>query len=135
MTMNKLWQIRYAMENQVANDPANQFWQSFALNIFGICSDGKVHERIYYHLIERAQVPVLILTGDVPLFPMRKINVVTCLIDDLDRYVISRLSGGIAQFEVVSGCGHLLLDNAKEKCRSIIGKFCDTALSHSSHRP
>lgn len=134
MTTNKLWHVRNAVVNRVASDPANQFWQSFAMNIFGIASDGKAHERIYYHLIEQARVPILVLTGDVPLFPIRNCHAVPCLIDDVDRYIISRLAGGIAQFEVVSGCGHVLLVDAKEKCRSIIGKFCGTVLSRSSHQ-
>jgi len=133
LTMAKLWHIRNAISSAVANDPTNQFLQSLALNIFGIGSDGKAHERIYYHLIEQIRVPVLILTGDVPLFPVRNVNAVPCLVDDLDRYVVSRLTGDIAQFEVVSGCGHVLLVDAKEKCRSIVGAFYDTVRSRSSH--
>jgi pimeloyl-ACP methyl ester carboxylesterase len=126
LTMAKLWHVRNAISSAITSDPANRFLQAFALNIFGVDSNGGVHERIYFPLIEQSQVPVLILTGDVPLFPARNVNAVPCLVDDVDRYVVSRFTGGIAQFKIVSGCGHLLLIDAKQKCRSMIGDFCVT---------
>jgi len=125
MTMAKLWHVRNAISSAVASNPDNQFWQSLAINIFGVGADGKSHERIYYDLVQQAHVPVLILTGDVPLFPVRNVNAVPCLLDDVDRYVLRRFAGDSVQIEVVPGCGHVLLVDAKEKCRSIIGKFCD----------
>lgn len=135
MTMAKLWHVRNAMYSAISSAPANQFLQSLALNIFGVGSDGKAHERIYYHFIEQARVPVLILTGDVPLFPVRNVNAVPCLVDELDRYVIGRLAVDIAQIETVSGCGHVLLVDAKQECRSRIGKFYDAVRSRYSQPP
>jgi len=135
MTMAKLWHVRNAISSAVASNPANQFWQSFALNIFGVGSDGKAYERIYYDLVEQARVPALILTGDVPLFPVRNVNAVPCLVDDVDRYVLRRLAGDSVKLEVVPGCGHVLLVDAKEKCRSIIGKFYDTLRTEREQEP
>lgn len=129
LSMTKLWHIRDAICSAVAGDQANQFLLSFAMNIFGIPPDGSVHERLYYHLIENSKVPVLVLTGDVPLFPVRSINAVPCLIDDVDRYVIDHLSGNRAHIQTVPGCGHLLLIEGMQQCRSIIKLFCD-AVGH-----
>jgi pimeloyl-ACP methyl ester carboxylesterase len=128
ITMAKLWHVRDALRNAVANDPTNQFIQSFALNIFGVDSAEGYHERIYFPLIEAALMPVLILTGDVPLFPMRSAKAVPCMIDDVDRYVIERLAGSV-KLEVVPACSHLLLTDAKQKCRSLIGDFYDKWLA------
>jgi pimeloyl-ACP methyl ester carboxylesterase len=126
MTMAKLWHVRDAINRALVSNPANQFLPSFALNIFGVGPDSKTHERIYYPLIEQARVPTLILTGDVPLFPLRNVNAVPCLIDDVDRYMVSRLSSDIVQLAVVPDCGHLLLIDAQAACRSIIRRFYET---------
>lgn len=129
LTMAKLWHVRDAINGELLSDPTNRFLQSFSLNIFGIESGGKVHERIYFSLLEQSLRPILILTGDVPLFPARNVNAVPCLIDEVDQYVISRLVGNIAQLEIVPDCGHLLLVDAKQKCRGIIGRFYDTVIA------
>ncbi len=126
ITTAKLWYVRDDICRAVARDPANRFLRLFALNIFGIDPAGKIHERIYFHLFEQSRVPVLILTGDVPLFPPRIFNVFPCLFDDVDWYVVGRLAGNNAQIEVVPNCGHLLLVDAKQKCRRIISNFYDT---------
>lgn len=126
MTMAKLWHVRNAMSSAVARDPANHFLRSMALNIFGVDSAGQAYERVYYRFVEQPGKPVLILTGDVPLFPERNVNAIPCLIDDVDRYVVRHIADDSVQFEVVPGCGHVLLVDAKEKCRSIIGKFFST---------
>ena len=128
MTMAKLWHVRAALSSAIASDPTNKFLQALALNIFGVGSDGAVHERIYYHLIDQARKPILVLTGDVPLLPPRNINAVPCLVDDVDRYVMDRLAANNVCFEVVSGCGHVLLVDAKERCRNVIARFCESAL-------
>lgn len=135
MTMAKLWHVRNAMSSIVASDPANDFLRSLAANIFGVDSDGNARERIYYDVVEQTRVPVLILTGDVPLFPVRNANAVPCVFDDVDRYVVRRLAGDVVQFQVVSDCGHALLVEAKERCRSIVGKFYDTVRSLSTQGP
>ena len=135
MTMAKLWHVRNAMSSIVASDPANHFLRSLAINIFGVDSDGTAHERVYYDVVEQTRVPVLILTGDVPLFPVRNTNAVPCVFDDVDRYVVRRLAGDLVQFQTVSDCGHVLLVEAKERCRSIIGNFYDTIRSRSTQRP
>jgi len=132
MTMAKLWHVRNAMSSIVASNPADHFWRSLATNVFGVDSDGKTHERIYYGLVDQLRVPVLFLTGDVPLFPVRNVNAVPCLFDDVDLYVVRRIAGDIVQYERVAGCGHVLLVDAKELCRSIVGKFCGGVLSRST---
>lgn len=126
ITMAKQWYIRKGISSVVARNPANQFLRSFALNVFGVDSDGKVHERIYFPLIEQLRVPTLILTGDVPLYPARNTDAVPCLVDDVDLYVITRIACDRVQVKVVSDCGHFLLVDADQKCRGIIGHFYDS---------
>ncbi len=135
MTMAKLWHVKNAMSGMVASNPGNHFWRSLARNVFGVDSDGYGNERIYYGLVDQVQVPVLFLTGDVPLFPVRNVNAVPCLFDDVDLYVVKRFAGDIAQFERVPGCGHVLLVDAKEICRNIVGNFCSSVLSRSTLLP
>lgn len=126
MTMSKLWHINAAIGNAVANDPANQFLNAFALNIFGIAPDGTARERIYYSLVEQTRVPALILTGDVPLFPIRNAHTVPCVVDDVDRHFVGRFAGEHIQLRVIADCGHVLLVNAKQECGRIIAQFCAT---------
>jgi len=125
----KLWHIRTALIDAMQKDAENQFLRSLALNIFGFGADGSVHERLYYNFIEQAQLPMLILTGDVPLFPMRNVNAVPCLVDAVDRYVIGQASKGKARVELVADCGHVLLVDAAQQCRSIIGRYCTAILA------
>ena len=126
LTMAKLWHVRRFLIDALANDPANQFLQSFALNIFGVDADGNSHERIYYDLIEQVSVPIHIITGDVPLLPIRNVASVPCLIDDVDRYVVRRLFGDALQLAIVTDCGHHVLIDGEEECRKIVGRFSDS---------
>lgn len=128
LSVAKLWHVRDAICSAVAGDPANLFLHSFAVNIFGVLPDGSVYERLYYYLIENSKTPVLILTGDVPLFPVRSIIVVPCLIDDVDRYVIDHLSGNRAHIQTVPGCGHLLLIDGIQRCCCEINRFMSDIL-------
>lgn len=123
LTMSKLWHVRRAMSDAVAGTPDNQFLKSLALNVFGVGADEAAHERIYYDLVEKIHVPVLILTGDVPLFPVRSCNAVPCLIDDVDRHVVGRLAANKVEFKTVADCGHVLLVEAGEQCRKMVGEF------------
>jgi pimeloyl-ACP methyl ester carboxylesterase len=123
LTMGKLWHIRNAIFNFLASSPSNLFLKSFALNIFGVDADGNAHERNYLPLIEQSHKPILILTGDVPLFPVRNVNAVPSLVDEIDRYVISRFAGDKAKVEIVANCGHLLLIDAQQQCRRLIAEF------------
>ena len=123
LTMAKLWHVRREIGRVLAGIQLNQFMISYTGNIFGVSPDGSVSERIYYQLIENSKVPVLVLTGDVPLFPERDVNAVPCMIDDVDRYVIERLSGNKALVQTVSGCGHMLLTEDLDKCHRTVERF------------
>ena len=112
LSMAKQWQVTHAVREH-AKAARGKFWTEFAFNIFGVTEDGlDPADRIYYPLLQRLAVPACILTGDVPLFPVRASAATPCLIDAVDEDAILRYSNGKAVLRRVEGCGHLVLTDA-----------------------
>lgn len=45
---------------------------------------------VHYEKLEEVNAPILILTGDVHLWPLRKIDGFYCCLDNTDRYILSK---------------------------------------------
>ena len=122
LTTAKLWHVATAIGGAVARDPDNAFLRSFAEEIFGLGASTRT-DRIYYSLLKDAQIPIHIVTGDLPLLPPRNVSGVPCLVDDVDRFVLANLYATQVQLHVVDNCGHLLLTDQRAACLDLIQRI------------
>ena len=62
----------------------------------------------------------MIVAGDEPLMPIRELTFCPSLMDAVDRFAIERLDPGTVTFRQLTGCGHLVLDQARAQCGPLI---------------
>jgi hypothetical protein len=87
-----------------------------------------IADRLYYHLVEMASRPTLIMTGSRPLFPAQSklppvVNVPS-VVDDVDRAFIAKIGNPFVSVSRVAGAGHLCLDAANPAAVQIVTQFC-----------
>lgn len=103
----KLWHNHAFLRGAIAGRPDDRHLRSFALDIYGVTPAAAV-EREYWHLLEGVTQPVLVVTGDVPMQPPRKMPPVPCCLDEAD---LARLRGLGCRIERVKGGHDLINDN------------------------
>lgn len=119
MTTAKLWNISAVFKMTMAREPENTFLQLLARDAFGLSAVGS-DELIYYPYIGQLQVPAVIATGDVPLLPPRRMTTASSVFDDVDSFVTQNLYPGKVRIERIKDCGHLLLNDARDRCLAIM---------------
>jgi len=130
LTMGKLWHVTSAVQNHIAS-AKDRFWTEFAFNIFGVEGDQlDPDDRIYYPLFDHLSVPTYLLTGDLPLFPVRSLAGVPCVIDAVDWRTILRHPCKFVRLERINECGHLLLVGAKDRCLTLIRQLAGEVLGN-----
>jgi acetyltransferase-like isoleucine patch superfamily enzyme/pimeloyl-ACP methyl ester carboxylesterase len=104
-TSEKLWQNHLVLRRMITKHPDNQYVRRFALEIYGVTEQAAV-ERDYWNLLNGLQVPVTVVTGDVPLLPKRNVPTPPCCLDEGD---LMRLKKWGARIVRISG-GHDLIN-------------------------
>jgi acetyltransferase-like isoleucine patch superfamily enzyme/pimeloyl-ACP methyl ester carboxylesterase len=104
-TSEKLWQNHLFLRRMIAKHPDNQYVRRFALEIYGVTEQAAV-ERDYWNLLDGLQVPVTVMTGDVPLLPKRIVPTTPCCLDEED---LKRLKKWGAKIVRIAG-GHDLIN-------------------------
>lgn len=104
-TSKKLWQNQLFLRSEIARYPDNRFVRRFALEIYGVTEHAAV-EREYWDLLDGLQVPVTVVTGDVPIHPMRQVPTPPCCLDEED---LLRLKKWGARIVRIAG-GHDLIN-------------------------
>ncbi|MDH2053184.1 hypothetical protein [Achromobacter marplatensis] len=94
------------LRGAIAARPDDRYLRSFTLEIYGVTATAAV-ERDYWQLLEGIAVPVLVVTGDVPMLPQRKMPPVPCRLDEDDRVRLRKLG---CQLERVKG-GHAIIND------------------------
>ncbi|MGH8815814.1 MAG: alpha/beta fold hydrolase [Achromobacter pestifer] len=103
----KLWHNHAFLRGAIAGRPDDRYLRSFSLNIYGVTPTAAV-EREYWSLLDGIDQPVLVVTGDVPMAPQRKLPPVPCCLDDGD---LTRLKDLGCRVERVRGGHDLINDN------------------------
>lgn len=129
MTTSKQWTIEMTFKRLMEGGGATPL-AKFAKEAFGIVEGGH-QERVYYPLLSRVHLPLVIATGDVPLMPPRvtTANEHPCVFDPVDRHVIETHYTGRADIRTFEGAGHLLLKDAIEPLRQLIVSMLDQHVS------
>jgi pimeloyl-ACP methyl ester carboxylesterase len=122
LTTAKLWHVANAVGGAASRSPENAFLKSFADQIFGLDPQAR-SERIYYPLLDRAQIPIHVATGDLALLPPRTTKGVPCVIDDVDRFVMEKFYRDKVQVHVLENCGHLVLADRRAACLDLIRRL------------
>lgn len=133
LSTGKLWPVFNNFLRPSAG-PHSDFVKAFYFNTFGYFltegGGGIAREHLYYPLIEAVKVRTLVLTGDLPLFPVRPMpNNVPCLLDDVDRMIIRSIRNPNVALATVPGVGHLCLDPKFEEARRAVVSFCNDQLA------
>lgn len=120
----KQWHVGAAFRAVMAERPDDAFVRALGWNLFGV-RPGEVvmAERLYYPLLTAAGVPVLLLTGDVPLGAPRPMDAVACCLDGVDEYILRGLPEGRVRLRRLSGVGHVALRERPEDCLGEIRAF------------
>jgi pimeloyl-ACP methyl ester carboxylesterase len=120
----RLWPVRRQLAHalRLSSSAQRRFIAELAQELFGyrvadltgedggsIIAQDFSHEPVYHHLLATCPAPVLILTGDEPLWPVRPTQRVPCCLDQADRYFIEHCLRGHVQLEVFEQVGHLVL--------------------------
>jgi pimeloyl-ACP methyl ester carboxylesterase len=131
MTTRKWWtwrpdRLAHIRRATLADSPMAAFDES----VFGIRPD-RVEERIYYDLIGGLQIPAIIAAGDRSLLVPNAVGLPAAF-DDVDRFVIERLYPGKADIRVLTGAGHVLVDDAPDACAGLIDEMLQ---AHFGVRP
>ena len=103
----KLWHNHAFLRGAIASRPDDRYLRSFALEIYGVTPTAAV-EREYWHLLDGVAAPVLVVSGDVPMLPQRKMPPVPCCLDEAD---LAQLRGLGCRIERVKGGHDLINDN------------------------
>lgn len=103
--------VQASLRNLVRVHPPDGFLAQFSEHAFGV-SRAHIERRQFFHLFERAERPVAVVTGDskAGAFPL------------VDEEAKARLLH-LAPIYVVPGAGHLVLDDAPTACAEIIAAF------------
>lgn len=136
LSTGKLWPV-FSNFLRPSAGPHSDFVKAFYLNTFGYFltegGGGIARERLYYALIHAMAVRTLILTGDLPLFPVRPMpDNVPCLIDDVDRLIIRSINNPHVSLATVPGVGHLCLDPKRDEARRAVVEFCRDRLGDAA---
>ncbi len=87
-----------------------------------------VADRLYYHLVEKASLPTLIMTGSRPLFPalptLPRVSKVPSFVDDVDRAFIAKIDNKFVTTARVRGAGHLCMDPSYPDALQLVTRFC-----------
>jgi pimeloyl-ACP methyl ester carboxylesterase len=124
MSTGKQWPIYSNFLHRAKTRPIGDYLMEFFRHAFGFTLEGVSTDRLYYPLIARVQVPALILTGDVPLFPVRTLSGIPCLLDDVDRTIIAAFAKSNVTMKTIKDAGHLCLDASKPDARAFVSEFC-----------
>ena len=128
LTTSKQWAVFNNYLKPKAG-PLTDFLKAFYASTFGYVGTGITGERIYYPLVAGAKVPTLILTGDLPLFPVRNMPMqIPCLIDEVDKTIIRWIGNPLVSLETIPDSGHLCLDCTREEARAAVNAFCAAQL-------
>ena len=119
MTAAKLWNVAGNFRRLMAAQPDNVALKSFAFEAFGL-KEASAVERNYYPLLDGLKIPVVVVTGDLPLLPPRNMQGVACLFDAVDQYIARRFYPDAIEVVEIAGCGHLLLIDAPDRCQAVI---------------
>lgn len=125
LVTKKLPQLHNALTVGPVGHPNEAFFVELAKTVFGFDA-GKLEDRLYYDLIGQVEAPVLFLTGDEEVFPLRETTKARCVLDTVDRYIIETLFGAKADFQRLEGGSHLLMASHPDWCRDRIISFCET---------
>jgi pimeloyl-ACP methyl ester carboxylesterase len=128
LTTAKQWPIYTNFTQRAAKRPISDFLMTFFANAFGYTPKGIIGDRISYSLLAHVKVPALIMTGTLPLFPVRAQQTIPCLLDDVDKAIIRAMKNPHLSMGTVPGAGHLCLDVAFPEARSAVLDFCAARL-------
>jgi pimeloyl-ACP methyl ester carboxylesterase len=124
MSTAKLWPV-FNNFQKPKHGPATDYLKCFFKETFGYMPDGMIGDRIYYPLVAGVKVPTLMLTGDLPLFPVRQIPTkIPCLLDEVDKAIIRSMRNSQVRLETISDIGHLCLDCSLAQVREEVDGFC-----------
>jgi pimeloyl-ACP methyl ester carboxylesterase len=118
MSTAKLWSVQIGLRERWANPGEIRHLHEVARAVFGFAPD-ELREILYFDLFDDLQVPTTVVTGDVPLFPPRAIDRPTQAFDEVDQYVVRRMTAGRVALRQVAGCGHVVLFSGEAACRDI----------------
>lgn len=118
-TTAKQWAVVNSFRAKFTREPEDTFFFSFAEEVFGI-TPTEVHERIYYPILGKLAVPTMLVTGDLPMLPPRRVDSVACLIDPVDEFVIDNLYPGKVMKRKIANSGHVMLTNALPECLALV---------------
>jgi hypothetical protein len=127
ITTSRLWNAERALRGHLAQHPQNALAREFVAEVFGFVETGN-EERIYYPLVRDLRRPARIAMGSLPLMPVRELDVIACLFDEVDRFVIEQYHADKAEVRRLPGKHHLLLFNDRENCQVLIEEMVDTYL-------
>ncbi len=126
LVMRKLPHSHRSLRNGAALSAHPAFFEAISQSIFGSFGDDR-RDRIYYDLIGQCSAPVMLLTGDIEVFPIRKLDADTCCMDAVDRYVVETFFWSHASFHRKVGAGHLLLVDHPDWCEERLRDLVDRA--------
>jgi len=122
LSMSKQWVIQ---RNCLGVSARGHSWfaRTLANVLAGVnCDSGELQERIYYHLFEHLAVPCLILTGDIPLMPVRAVKGVPNCFDAVDAFIVRSLAPD-CRIANLANCGHLVYADGGQRCHDLIHGF------------
>lgn len=129
LTTAKQWAIFVNFQRRAAKVPLlGDYLMSFMLEVFGYTPEAIVADRIYYKYVDAVKIPVLMLTGDVPLWPVRPQTTIPCLLDATDRWMLGTLKNPNISLTTIKGSDHLCLDKPTEQCKAAVRDFCAAQL-------
>lgn len=127
----KLWHVRAAMQQAVGaaatteHSAAERFFADYARELFGYALIGTQRdtEPLYFDALTQCRVPVLILTGDEPLWPVRQSLRVPCLLDAQDMQTLATLNAPGLSVKRMYGTDHIHLRREPGDCMAIIQRW------------
>lgn len=116
----KLWPVHETLRRRWAEHPNATVLKDYGEPVFGHPPSGELAERDYRDVLNtKPMVPVQVVTGDVPLMPVRPLAIAPTLMDDEDRRLVAQAEG--YDLQVLEGdLGHTLLALVPERCAEII---------------
>ena len=124
----KQWPIYANFVHRATTRPIGDYLMTLFANAFGYTLEGLNGDRIYYSVLAHVTVPALILTGTLPLFPVRPQKTIPCLLDDVDKAMIRAMKNPHLALSIVPGAGHLCLDTTFPEARVAVLDFCAARL-------
>ena len=130
----KQWPIYANFVHRATTRPIGDYLMTLFATAFGYTLEGLIGDRIYYSILAHVKVPALILTGTLPLFPVRAQQTIPCLLDDVDKAMIRAMKNPHLSMTTVPGAGHLCLDVAFPEARTAVSDFCAARLLQPAAR-